>query len=420
VNTQTKPTFSEHAPMAPLSDVRVIAVEQYGAGPYGSMVLADLGAEIIKIEDPNGGEIARHVPPYVGKDDSIYFQSLNRRKKSVCLDTRTSAGQEVFRKLVAAGDAVYNNLRGDQPTKRGLDYATLGAVKRSIVCVHLTGFGRSGARSSEPGYDYLMQGYAGWMSLTGEPDGAPQKSGLSIVDLSAGIAAGLGLVSALRRADRTGVGGDVDASLFDTAISMLTYVGTWHLTRGYEAVRQPDSSHPSQIPSQTLPTADGWMVVMCAKEKFYQKLVSIMGRPELATDLRFDSFAKRLANRAELIPILKSLSSQRSTAEWLKLLRGHVPCAPVLSVAEALSDPWLTENGNIIEFDHPEFGRIRTMGSPVRVSNGSPALERGPLLGEHTVEVLRHVAKLSDGEIAELRNAGVVNNTAEQPGYRTR
>jgi crotonobetainyl-CoA:carnitine CoA-transferase CaiB-like acyl-CoA transferase len=413
VNIEAKPNMSAQAAAAPLSDVRVIAVEQYGAGPYGSMVLADLGAEIIKIEDPQGGEIARHVPPYAGQDDSIYFQSLNRRKKSVCIDTRTPAGRDVFLKLVAGSDTVYNNLRGDQPGKRGLDYATLSSVKPSIVCVHLSGFGRKGERSVEPGYDYLMQGYAGWMSLTGEPDGAPQKSGLSIVDLSAGIAAGLGMVSALRRADRTGIGCDVDASLFDTAISMLTYVGTWHLTRGYNAVRQPDSSHPSQIPSQTLPTADGWMVVMCAKEKFYQKLVSIMGKPELATDPRFDSFSKRLANRTELVPILKSLSAQRPTAEWLKLLRGHVPCAPVLSVAEALADPWLVENENILEFDHPQFGRIRSMGSPVRVSGGAAELKRGPLLGEHTVQVLRQVGKLRDGEIAELWNAKVINDPTE-------
>lgn len=412
MNDESKATTPAQMGTAPLSDVRVLAVEQYGAGPYGSMVLADLGAEIIKIEDPKGGEIARHVPPYVGHDDSIYFQSLNRRKKSVCLDTRTHAGQNVFRRLVAASDVVYNNLRGDQPAKRGLDFATLGAVKRNLVCVHLSGFGRSGPRNTEPGYDYLMQGYAGWMSLTGEPDGAPQKSGLSVVDLSAGIAAGLGMVSALRRADRTGIGGDVDASLFDVAISMLTYVGTWHLTKGYDAVRQPDSSHPSQIPSQTLPTADGWLVVMCAKEKFYQKLVSIMESPELATDPRFDSFAKRLANRTELVPILKKLSSQRPTAEWLNLLKGHVPCAPVLSVAEALADPWLTENANIVEFQHPEFGRIRSMGSPLRVSGAPAELKRGPLLGEHTVEVLRHVGKLSDSEISDLWNAKVINDPA--------
>ncbi len=403
-----EPQKTASAGEAPLSGVRVLAVEQYGAGPYGSMVLADLGAEIIKIEDIGAGDVARHVPPYLGNNDSIYFQSLNRRKKSVALDTRTAAGQEVFRKLVARSDVVYNNLRGDQPGRRGLDYAALSQVKPKIVCVHLSGFGRSGPRSTEPGYDYLMQGYAGWMSITGEPDGAPQKSGLSVVDLSAGIAAGLGMVAALRRADHTGIGGNVDASLFDVAISMLTYVGTWHLTAGYEPVRQPDSSHPSQIPSQTLPTADGWLVVMCAKEKFYRNLVTIMGRPDLATDPRFDSFAARLANRNELVPLLKSLSSQKTTAEWLQVLKGHVPCAPVLSVPDALRDPSLVENGNIVEFPHPEFGLIRSMGSPVRVSGAAAPLERGPMLGEHTDAVLREVAGLGEAEIAVLRADGVI------------
>lgn len=393
---------------APLAGVTVLAVEQYGAGPYGSMVLADLGAEIIKIEDVGTGDVARYVPPYTGDNDSIYFQSLNRRKKSVCLDTRSAEGRDLFRRLAARADVVYNNLRGDQPGRRGLDYASLREVNPRLVCVHLSGFGRSGPRSAEPGYDYLMQGYAGWMDITGEPDGAPQKSGLSVVDLSAGIAAGLGMVAALRRADRTGIGGDVDASLFDIAISMLTYVGTWHLTRGYEPVRQPDSSHPSQIPSQTLPTADGWMVVMCAKEKFYRKLVAIMGAPELATDPRFDSFPGRLANRDVLVPMLKELSARRTTAEWLALLKGHVPCAPVLSVKEALEDPWLVENGNVVEFPHPEFGPIRSMGAPVRVSSEALPVHRAPLLGEHTRDVLRELGGLSDGEIAALAKAGTI------------
>ncbi len=393
---------------APLAGVRILAVEQYGAGPFGSMLLADLGAEVIKIEDPTDGDVARYVPPYVGEQDSVYFQALNRRKKSVALDTRDPRGREVFRKLVAASDVVFNNLRGDQPARRGLDYASLGAANPKIVCVHLTGFGRTGPHAAEPGYDYLMQGYAGWMSITGDPAGPPTKSGLSVVDLSAGIAAGLGMLAALRRAERTGVGGDVDASLFDTAISLLTYVGTWHLTCGYEPKREPDSSHPSQIPSQVLPTKDGWLVVMCAKEKFYRALVTAMDRPDLATDARFNTFAARLANRDELVPVLKELCRQRTTAEWLDRLRGRVPCAPVRTVPQALADPWLRENGNIVEFPHPEFGTVRTLASPVRVSGAAPEVRRAPLLGENTVEVLRDIAGLDAEAIEELRTADVI------------
>ncbi|MDE3102336.1 MAG: CoA transferase [Chloroflexota bacterium] len=396
----------------PLAGVRILAVEQYGAGPFGSMLLADLGAEVIKIEDPAGGDIARHVPPYTGEhDDSVYFQALNRRKKSVAIDTRDPRGRELFLKLVRTADVVYNNLRGDQPAGRGIDYAGLSAVKPEIVCVHVTGFGRHGPHTREPGYDYLMQGYAGWMSITGDPNGPPTKSGLSVVDLAAGIAAGLGMVSALRRADRTGIGCDVDASLYDTAISLLTYVGTWHLTRGYLPKREPDSSHPSQIPSQVLPTKDGWLVVMCAKEKFYRELVSAMDRPDLATDPRFDSFEQRLANRDVLIPLLKEVSALRTTDEWLSRLQGKVPCGPVRSVPEALADPWLRENGNILDFEHPEFGTITTLSSPIRVSGDGPELRRAPFLGEHTVQVLRDDAGLDDAGIEELRAAGVIGGS---------
>ena len=386
----------------PLRGLRIVSVEQYGAGPYATMLLADMGAEIIKIEDPTTGDVGRHVPPYLGDRDSVYFQSLNRNKKSVALDIRAVPGREAFERLVAVSDAVFNNLRGDQPSKRGLDYEALAPVKPQIVCAHLTGFGREGPRTTEPGYDYLMQGYAGWMSITGEPDSPPQKSGLSLVDLSAGIAASLGLVSAVHAARETGIGRDVDVSLFDTAFSLLTYVGAWHLTKGYQPKRQPDSSHPSQVPSQVLPTADGWLVVMCAKEKFFQRLVEIMGRPELATDPRFSDFSARLTNRDVLVPILKDLSRQRTTDEWLDRLRNQVPCAPVNTIEEALQDPQVAHNGMILDVPHEEFGTVRQLASPIRFpQDDADEAVRGPLLGEHTRSVLADLAGLSEAEIEE-------------------
>lgn len=396
-------------PPAPLAGVRILAVEQFGAGPWATMLLADLGAEILKIENPaTGGDVARSVAPYAIEGDSVYFQSFNRNKQSLTLNLQHPRGQELLHGLVAAFDAVFNNLRGDLPARLGLDYATLGAVKPSIVCASLSAFGRTGERASEPGYDYLMQGYAGWMSLTGEPDAPPQKTGLSLVDLSAGTMAALGLTAAILRARSTGQGCDVDVSLFDTALSKLGYVAAWHLTKGYEPRRMPDSSHPSQIPSQVLPTRDGWLVVMCAKEKFYRSLVRLMGAPELADDPRFNSFPARRENHAALNPILKELSRRRTTAEWLAVLRGEVPCAPVNTVAEAFQDAQAVEDGMILEIPHPEFGAVRQVASPIKISDFVPEHARGPRLGEQTEKVLSEYLGLSPAEIAELRRDGVV------------
>jgi crotonobetainyl-CoA:carnitine CoA-transferase CaiB-like acyl-CoA transferase len=393
----------------PLEGVRLISVEQFGAGPWGTMMLADLGAEIIKIENPDTqGDVARYVLPYTIEGDSVYFQSFNRNKKSMTLNLRHPRTKEVLHPLIEISDGVFNNLRGDLPAKLGLDYTALEQIKPSIVCCSLSAFGRTGNRASEPGYDYLMQGYAGWMSITGEPGTPPQKTGLSLVDLSAGVMAALGMMTAIMRARETGIGCDVDVSLFNTALSELCYVGAWHLTKEYQPSRMPDSSHPSQIPSQVLPTKDGWLVVMCAKEKFYQNLVRIFGAPELADDSRFRSFADRLKNREILVPLLKDLSRKKTTAEWLKMLKGQVPCAPVNTVEEAFRDPQVAEDEMILEIPHPEFGVVRQVASPIKISDSKVTHRPAPKLGEHTNQILMNYLKMSPQEIESLRQAGVL------------
>jgi len=394
--------------IAPLDGIRILAVEQFGAGPWGSMMLADLGAEVIKVENPaSGGDVARYIPPYTGDQDSVYFQSFNRNKKSITLNLQDDRGQSILHKLVPTVDAVYNNLRGDLPGKLGLDYAALAEHHAAVVCCSLSAFGRRGERAAEPGYDYLMQGYAGWMSITGEPDSPPQKSGLSLVDLNAGVLAALGMVSAIHRAKETGTGCDVDVSLFDTALSLLGYVGAWHLTKGYEPVRMPDSSHPSQIPSQVLPTKDGWLVVMCAKEKFYQNFVRILEAPELADDERFRTSADRMVNRETLVPLLKDLTRKQTTDVWLEKLKGEVPCAPVNTVEQAFQDPQANEDEMVIEMDHPEFGKVRVPAGSIKVSDHQPEHRRGPELGEDTEMVLGEIG-MSGEEIAGLREDGVI------------
>ena len=314
------------APVKPLEDIRIVSLEQYGAGPFGSMHLAELGAEVIKIEDPSsGGDVGRYVPPYAQDGDSLFFESFNKNKSSVMLDIRSDAGREVFHDLVRSADAVYSNLRGDVPAKLGIRYADLADVNPRIVCCSLTGFGMTGPRSGEPGYDYVLQALGGWMSLTGEPGGAPQKAGLSLVDYSGGFVAAIALLAGIHAARRDGVGTDCDLSLYDTAVSLLTYPATWHLTEGYTPARTHHSAHPSLVPFQAFEAADGWLVVGCAKEKFWQRLTVVLERPDLAEDPRFATFRDRDVHRDVLVPLLEELFAARAVDVWIAAMRrgGH-------------------------------------------------------------------------------------------------
>ncbi len=400
----------------PLADVRIIAVEQYGAGPWGTLQLADLGAEVIKIEDPqSGGDVGRYVPPFQEGEDSLFFETFNRNKKSVSLDLRSSSGRQVFEDLVARSDAVYSNLRGDQPKKLRLTYDDLREVNPRIVCCSLSGFGMTGPRAAEAGYDYIMQAMAGWMSLTGDPDGPPTKSGLSIVDLSGGYVSAIALLSGLWRARRDGVGCDCDISLYETALHELMYVGTWAASAGYEPQRMPESAHPSIVPFQAFETADGWITVACAKQKFWELLCQALDRAELAEDPRFADFAARNRNRDELLPILREDFRSQPTGHWLTVLsQAGVPHGPVYEVPEALEDRQAQARGDVVELEHPSLGTVRQVASPLRLSGEPTPLARGPFRGEHTDEVLRDVCGYADEKIGELRAAGTFGEITAQ------
>jgi crotonobetainyl-CoA:carnitine CoA-transferase CaiB-like acyl-CoA transferase len=394
--------------LLPLADVRVLALEQFGAGPWGTLQLADLGAEVIKIEDPTtNGDVARYVPPFAEGEDSLYFEAFNRNKKSISLDLRRDGAREVFHDLVRGSDVVYSNLRGDQPRKLGLTYEQLRGVNPRIVCCSLSGFGMTGPRAAEGGYDYMMQALAGWQSLTGDPAGPPTKSGPSLVDYSGGYVSAIAVLAGLWRARRDGVGGDCDVSLFESALHLLTYVGVWAASRGYVPPRRPNSGHPSIVPFQNFATADGWIVVACPKEKFWVALCGALGRPELATDERFADFAARDRNRDELLPILDGLFGERTSAEWLDALAAAgVPNARVNDVEAALEEPQALARGAVVEVEHPTLGTVRQVGSPLRLGDAAP-LRRGPFRGEHTEEVLAEVCGYSRERIDELAAAGV-------------
>ncbi|MCH7739322.1 MAG: CoA transferase [Chloroflexi bacterium] len=393
----------------PLDGVRILALSQFGAGPFGTNVLADLGAEVIKIEDPDaGGDVARYVPPFEIEGDSLYFQSFNRGKKSLALNLRSDSGREVLHDLVKVSDGVFNNLRGDLPAKLGLDYESLKSVNPAVVCCSLSGFGKTGPMAASPGYDYLVQGYAGYMSITGEPDGPPGKCGVSIIDFAGGYAAALGLMVGLFDAQRTGVGRDVDVSLLDTAVAMLSYLATWTLNRDWQPERMPNSSHQTLVPSQNFETSDGWIVIFCAKENFYRDLVGLMGLPELADDQRFNSFAARLDNRDTLLALLSERFGTRTTAEWLDDLSGRVPCGPVNTVQEALESDQVLAREMIIEVDHPEYGVIREVANPVKMAGGIDRPSPAPRLGQHTDEILADVLAYDTERVAALREEGAV------------
>lgn len=395
--------------MRPLEDVRIIAVEQYGAGPFGSVHLADLGAEVIKIEDPRaGGDVGRYVPPYAEGEDSLFFETFNRNKRSLSLDLSTPEGRSVFEDLVKVSDAVYSNLRGDVPAKIRITYDDLKHLNPAIVCCSLTGFGMTGPRSKEPGYDYVLQGLAGWMDLTGDPDGPPTKSGLSLVDYSGGFVAAISLLAGLHAARRDGVGMDCDVSLYDTAIGLLTYPAVWHLNAGFVPERTRHSAHPSLVPFQAFEAADGWLVVGCAKEKFWQRLAQVIGHPEWAEPgSPYATFAGRQKHSKELLAKLEEIFKQRTVDEWLSVLYpASIPCGPINDVAAALREEHTLARDLIVETDHPRFGTVRQLASPVRVGNERPTYRRAPQRNEDFDYVLREVIGMDDQRITELKQQG--------------
>lgn len=394
--------------MKPLADIRIVSLEQYGAGPFGSLQLAHLGAEVLKIEDPSvGGDVGRYVPPYSAGEDSLFFESFNRDKRSIALDIRHPEGRAVFEDLIRHSDAVYSNLRGDVPARLRITYDDLKSVNPKIVCCSLSGFGMTGPRAHEPGYDYVLQGIAGWMSLTGHPDGDPEKTGPSLVDYSGGFVAAIALLAGVHAAGRDGHGMDCDLSLYDTAIGLLTYPATWHLTAGYEPGRTRRSAHPSLVPFQAFPAKDGWLVIGCAKEKFWQRLTVVLDHPELAEDPRFRTFADRAEHRAELEPLLDDALATKTVDEWLALLRAAaIPSAPVNDVAQALREEHTTAREMIVSTEHPRFGEVRQVSSPVRVGPAPQDHRRAPQLGEDTEDVLRHMLGYDEQKLAALRSAG--------------
>lgn len=388
---------------APLEGIRILELGQIIAGTYGSQVLSDLGAEVIKVETPEG-DLGRNpsVAPYRGL--SALFLTLNRNKKSIVVNLKTEAGRRVFYDLVKVSDVVIDNFRPGVLERLRIDYATLSAINPRVIQCSVTGFGTEGAYKNYPALDIIIQAISGHMAITGEPGRPPVRVGIPIADLSGGIFSCKGILAALFDRERSGVGRRIELSMFDAMLNLLGYIGTLWLSNG-ELPKPPGSAHDFTVPWQAFETKDGFVVVATRQEVFWRKLCAVLDDPALTDDPRFATNALRVQHRDALVPGLERIFRTRTTAEWLGVLRAsEVPAAPVNNLDGAFAEPPVAERGMIVEYDHSEAGRVRLPGNPIKMSgHADPVSTPAPLLGEHTEMILGDLLGLSAEQIGELR-----------------
>ena len=389
--------------------IRVLDLSRMLAGPYGSMLLADMGAEVIKIEEPGGGDAMRQMgPPFLAGGESAYFLAVNRNKKSVALDLAKPEGRDVFLDLVAHADVVWENFRPGVMERLRCDYATLAAVNPRLVMCSISAYGQEGPYRDWPAFDLALQAMGGAMSLTGEAGGSPVRMGLPMGDLSGGMFAAFAVAGALLRRSRTGQGAHVDLALLDCQVSLLGYIAQYFWTDG--RVPAPmGSAHASVVPYQALATRDGHLIV-AVFERFWPGFCRAAGHPEWTADPRFTGNADRVAHREELVALVEPVFTERGTVEWLERLRAEgVPVAPIQSVDRVLDDPQVRHRRMVVEMAHARHGMLPTLGTPIKV-DGVMGLEVAPPpgLGEHTASVLTELLKYGGARSASMRARGAI------------
>ena len=403
-----------------LGHIRVLDLTRVLAGPWCAQNLADLGADVIKIERPGAGDDTRAWgPPYLrdadGRDTSeaAYYLAANRGKRSVTLDISTPEGQEIVRRLARQSDVVLENYKVGQLKKYGLDYESLKREKPDLVYCSVTGFGQDGPYAQRPGYDFIIQGMGGFMSITGErddlPGGGPQKAGIAISDLMTGMYSTIAVLAALTHRDRTGEGQYIDMALLDVQVAMLANMTTNYLASD-NAPRRWGNAHPNIVPYQTFATSDGHIIVAVGNDGQYRRFVEVGGRPELASDERFATNPMRVRYRDTLVPLIAEMVRTRTKQEWIDALEAAgVPCGPINNLDEVFEDPQVVARGMRIDLPHPSGGKVKLVGSPMKLSATPPAYDMPPpLLGQHTAEVLQGMLGYTEERIAGLRGKGVV------------
>ena len=404
----------------PLAQVRVLDLSRVLAGPWAGQNLADLGAEVIKVERPKVGDDSRAFgPPWVkdvkGREtrDSAYFTSANRGKKSITVNVATPQGQALIRALARECDVLIENYKHGDLARYGLSYDDLKSVNPRLIYCSVTGFGQTGPYRERPGYDFMIQGMGGMMSITGEPDGmpggGPQRAGVPIADIITGMYASIAICAALASRAQSGAGQHLDLALLDSQIALLAYQNTNYFSTG-RAPGRIGNLHPNIVPYQPFRSRDGEVIVACGNDNLFRKFCDAAGCPELANDARFATNGKRVENRAELTRLIQEIFGKKTTAEWLPLLESAgVPNGPINNIAQVFEEPQVRARGVKIELEHAAAGKLPLVASPMRFS-GTPLEYRlaPPLLGEHTDEVLRGLLGKSDAEIARLRAEGVL------------
>ncbi|HEX7043903.1 MAG TPA: CoA transferase [Burkholderiales bacterium] len=393
----------------PLAHIRVLDLSRVLAGPHCTMLLGDLGAEVIKVERPQSGDDTRHWgPPFVG-GESAYYLACNRNKKSITLNLKAARGREIAAALAEQSDVLVENLLPGTLDELGLGYEALSARNPRLVYCSISGFGQDGPYRDRPGYDLLVQAMGGVMSITGEPDGEPMKVGVAISDITAGLYAATAILAALAARERTGRGDRIDISLLDATVSWLANVASSYLVTGQPPGRY-GNAHASIVPYQAFRAADDYFVVAVGNDGQWQRFCRAIERPDLAADERFRTNPQRVERRATLLPLLEQHFAARPAAYWLERLeQAEVPAAPVNTLDRVFADPQVLARGMLVEAQHPTIGALRMTGSPLKLrSIEARPLEPPPLLGQHTEEVLRERLGLEAAEIEALRAAGVV------------
>jgi crotonobetainyl-CoA:carnitine CoA-transferase CaiB-like acyl-CoA transferase len=397
-----------------LEGVRVVDMTQVLSGPHATKILGDLGAEVIKIEQPNVGDIARKFAGPSIRGESGYFLAVNRNKQSVTLNLKTTKGREILKELVKISDIVVENFRVGTTKRIGLDYKVLSEINPMIIYCTLSGYGSTGPYKDHPVFDYIIQSLGGVMSIVGEFGGPPVHTGFPIADLSSGTFAATGILAALHAREKTGKGRYIDISMLDVIISLWTYMGQFYLLTGDIPVPM-DSRHVTNVPQGAFKTKDGYLVITCAAQNFYENLVTVISKElkefkGLPKDVRFSTPSKRLENRNELEKILGAVFSKKERDEWCKILEeGDVPVAPVNNVSEAFNNPQILSRNMIVEFDHPVCGKIKTLGNPIKMSETpKEVFISPPLLGQHNEEIICGLLGYSKRDLKKFKKDKVI------------